>query len=55
MACGCTKTTPDGAVTSVQAAQALIDAARAQNEQEAMVASAAKAIGNADSGATAQR
>lgn len=45
------------ALTTNQA-QALIDAANAQarlSEQEAMVASAAKAIGNADSGASAQR
>lgn len=55
MACGCNKTTPNGQVTSVQAAQALIEAARSQNEQEAMVASAQAAIGNASSEMTAAR
>jgi hypothetical protein len=50
MACGCNSgKVPGGAVTSVQAAMALIEAARAINEQEAMVASAQNAVGNASS------
>ena len=53
MACGCNSgKPPGGAVTSVQAALALIEEARQANktEQEAMVASAQNAVGNASSG-----
>jgi hypothetical protein len=52
MACGCGKRS-EAITTNI--AQALIDQAKAQDEQEAMVASAQKAIGNADSNRTAQR
>jgi len=52
MACGCGKRT-EAITTNV--AQALLDQAARQDEQEAMVASARKAIGNANSNTTAQR
>lgn len=56
MGCGCGGVKVEALTTNQ--AQALIDAAREQaamTEQEAMVASAAKAIGNANSGSSAQR
>ena len=54
MACGCGETRSETMTTNM--AQALLDQQEAQQrEQEAMIASAARASGNADSNSTAQR
>lgn len=54
--CACGKTTPMTTMTSTEV-NAMLEAARqqAQDEREAMVASAGQAAANANSGASAQR
>lgn len=52
--CACGKTVRTEAITA-NVAQQIIDEQRRQDEYEVMIASAGQAIGNADSGSTAQR